>query len=645
MPSVRAADTAPSIAPNADSRSHQEIAPAGSDFSTTLATMHVTDKHPDRRANGRVTRRGAIEDSAEERAAPSSSPARHRSRATGGSHAGASAGSAGATAPVAALEPKVRSATSIGTAATVPTGAAAPVATDAGHSGPTAKVATRVVEVTTSPTVSADAAGSPPPIVTVAALARHAGRGVGTSARTSLDVAADAHQEDPTVAADVHHDDPTVAADLQGRRSAAGVEDGAARQTGVVRNDGVASPSVAGDPGRDGTAPPESPIPSVPDVQRESTGSPSVDGISVRGTDIATGATAHGAQAGNAQDRSGENGAAPARVDAASSAPQEAQSTPARSRLTPTRRTLLASTAADAGAGRALHASDDAMAPTAAAGAKHRPAPTQGRIPLTGHAAVAERDAARDAAATDDAGDRPSEGDARRAPTLGSGDAVSPTAVRSHGEPPRPVATPIAGTVADALDGGPPVSPETAPDTASTDRLGPPGAFHAGGALEVRDARTLAAAPPSTSTDATISPWAERVVESVRVATLRGGGEMRLRLEPAGLGHIDVRITLAHDGIHAAIVAEHDSTRALLRSEQHLLHAALERSELRLAGFSVDVGSGSASSAFAEARDGAMALRRDAAPAGEAEVAPEQAAAIATHAPATAGPGHLSVRV
>jgi len=145
------------------------------------------------------------------------------------------------------LEPRVRSATSIGTAPIVPTVAAAPVATDAGHSGPTAKVAARVVAVTTSPTDSADAARPPPPIVTVAALARHAGRGVGTSAGTALDVAADAH-----------HDDPTVAADLQGQRSAAGAEDGAARQTGVVRNDGVASPSV--------------------------------DGISMRGKDIATGA-------------------------------------------------------------------------------------------------------------------------------------------------------------------------------------------------------------------------------------------------------------------------------------------------------------------------------------------------------------------
>ncbi|MBI3768936.1 MAG: flagellar hook-length control protein FliK [Deltaproteobacteria bacterium] len=140
--------------------------------------------------------------------------------------------------------------------------------------------------------------------------------------------------------------------------------------------------------------------------------------------------------------------------------------------------------------------------------------------------------------------------------------------------------------------------------------------------------------------DASVSPWAERVVESVRVATLRGGGEMRLRLEPAGLGHIDVRITLAHDGIHASIVAEHDTTRALLRSEQHLLHAALERSDLRLAGFSVDLGSGASTSAFGDAERGAAGLGRDAAAPSEPE-----AIAMSEFIQPPAEPGRLSVRV
>ena len=140
--------------------------------------------------------------------------------------------------------------------------------------------------------------------------------------------------------------------------------------------------------------------------------------------------------------------------------------------------------------------------------------------------------------------------------------------------------------------------------------------------------------------DASISPWAERVVESVRVATLRGGGEMRLHLEPAGLGHIDVRITLAHDGIHASIVAEHDSTRALLRNEQHLLHAALERSDMHLAGFSVDLGSGGSSSAFADAERGGAGLAR------EAAASPEPETIVASEiCQPPVEPGHLSVRV
>lgn len=138
----------------------------------------------------------------------------------------------------------------------------------------------------------------------------------------------------------------------------------------------------------------------------------------------------------------------------------------------------------------------------------------------------------------------------------------------------------------------------------------------------------------------THAPWAERVVESVRLATVRGGGEMRLRLEPAGLGHIDVRISLTHDGVRATIVAEHDSTRALLDREQHLLHAALERSELRLAGFSVDVGFGSSGSAFREAEERAHVLGSSPRLAADSEVPP-----VHEMIAATAEPGRLSVRV
>jgi len=152
---------------------------------------------------------------------------------------------------------------------------------------------------------------------------------------------------------------------------------------------------------------------------------------------------------------------------------------------------------------------------------------------------------------------------------------------------------------------------------------------------------THAAAPRGDTTVA--ASWAERVVESVRVATLRGGGEMRLRLEPAGLGNIDVRISLGHDGVRASIVAEHDTTRALLRNEQHLLHAALERSDMRLAGFSVDIGSGGSHDAFADVEHQARSsggAGAEQAPDTPENVAPEM---IVMNAPTASG--RLSVRV
>lgn len=107
---------------------------------------------------------------------------------------------------------------------------------------------------------------------------------------------------------------------------------------------------------------------------------------------------------------------------------------------------------------------------------------------------------------------------------------------------------------------------------------------------------TAAAARTSLAPGTIEARWSERVSDAVRLSALRGGGEIRLQLEPEGLGHIDVRLHLHADGVRAVIVAEHESTRALLQSQQHVLQDAFGRSELRLSGFSVDVGSGGAAS-------------------------------------------------
>jgi flagellar hook-length control protein FliK len=134
--------------------------------------------------------------------------------------------------------------------------------------------------------------------------------------------------------------------------------------------------------------------------------------------------------------------------------------------------------------------------------------------------------------------------------------------------------------------------------------------------------------------------WGERVVDALRLSAVRGGGEIRLQLEPAGLGHIDVRLHLQPDGVRAVIVAEHESTRALLTSQQHVLQDAFNRSDLRLSGFSVDVGSGGGAATFGrggEAGEGGSAPPLPAAPLPAAEALEATAAPLAN--------GRVNVRV
>ena len=146
-------------------------------------------------------------------------------------------------------------------------------------------------------------------------------------------------------------------------------------------------------------------------------------------------------------------------------------------------------------------------------------------------------------------------------------------------------------------------------------------------------------------TTADVTPrWSERVVDAMRLSALRGGGEIRLQLEPEGLGHIDVRLHLQSDGVHAVIVAEHESTRALLTGQQHVLQDAFTRSDLRLSGFSVDVGAGSGGAAsFARPDDGGHADAASATP--EAPVPASSGADDGESASTALVHGRLSVRV
>lgn len=82
---------------------------------------------------------------------------------------------------------------------------------------------------------------------------------------------------------------------------------------------------------------------------------------------------------------------------------------------------------------------------------------------------------------------------------------------------------------------------------------------------------------------------AEREYGSV-VGRLRDNGEMRLALRPQGLGELEVRVAVRDGGVRANVAAAHEEARQLLASQRHDLEIALHRYNLRLDGFSVDVG-------------------------------------------------------
>lgn len=86
------------------------------------------------------------------------------------------------------------------------------------------------------------------------------------------------------------------------------------------------------------------------------------------------------------------------------------------------------------------------------------------------------------------------------------------------------------------------------------------------------------------------------VDELVKLSSLRGnaplrdGGEMRLQVSPEGLGNVELRVSVRQDGVHAALFTDQDQARHALQANRGSLESALGRSNLRLEGFTVDMG-------------------------------------------------------
>lgn len=90
--------------------------------------------------------------------------------------------------------------------------------------------------------------------------------------------------------------------------------------------------------------------------------------------------------------------------------------------------------------------------------------------------------------------------------------------------------------------------------------------------------------------EAGLPSWVERLASPEGLAATRRGNTLHLDLEPNGLGRIELRLSFGRDGVRASVLTEHEHTRTLLASQQPQLAAALERNDVRLESFLVDVG-------------------------------------------------------
>lgn len=105
-----------------------------------------------------------------------------------------------------------------------------------------------------------------------------------------------------------------------------------------------------------------------------------------------------------------------------------------------------------------------------------------------------------------------------------------------------------------------------------------------------------APATPSASPAATTPPEPVAVLaqigERVRMAVREGRPEMRMQLEPPGLGHVRVHIATEHGHVTVRMMADVPAVRDVLESGLAQLRAGLENQGLEVDGFEVLVSGG-----------------------------------------------------
>lgn len=184
----------------------------------------------------------------------------------------------------------------------------------------------------------------------------------------------------------------------------------------------------------------------------------------------------------------------------------------------------------------------------------------------------------------------PDDGPSRPSPFEPQADARSGV---EEASPRRPETAARFAPVSEVSPGGSATSGTQAPSTVSApaaSRL--PAAGDSAPAGHAAAERTM---PPAESRAAVEMETVREIarlldIEPVRSARLGSDGELRVAVHRDGLGHVEVRVRVEEQAVHAALLADHERAREVLTGHRPLLEAALGRQNLRLEGFSVEVG-------------------------------------------------------
>jgi hypothetical protein len=187
--------------------------------------------------------------------------------------------------------------------------------------------------------------------------------------------------------------------------------------------------------------------------------------------------------------------------------------------------------------------------------------------------------------------------------------AAEPAAPRPAAEPPADLTAEssegVVRTVGNAAPGSetalPPgiaVREDRRPADRPLPRAAEPAIAHAAAGSAVGQLRETSsgqgAAPPAPADPPPPAPPAITNLEAVATAVIErvedGGGEARIRLEPAGLGEITIRLHARHEAVHLDIHAETPEAVALLRDAAADLSSLLGQRGMTLNGLSVGLG-------------------------------------------------------